>query len=482
MDKKIMNVSNKRYRLGYHVSASGGWINDPNGFCYFKGYYHIFYQHYPYDAQWGPMHWGHARSKDLINWEHLPIALTPDSEGIDEGGCFSGSAIVKDDKLYLFYTGHHYYDDGDPEHFWQNQNIAVSEDGITFEKYANNPVIAAPPEDSTHHFRDPKVWEEGGNYYMVLGNQLKDGKGRVILYKSQNLFEWEYIGEMSRSKTIDTEGFMWECPDFFSLDGNDVLLFSPQGVKPQGNRYLNLFQTGYFVGNFDRKTNNYERGEFYELDFGHDFYATQTMLAPDGRRLLFAWMAMWENHMPEKEDGWAGVLTFPRELKIKDKKLFMTPVREIEDLRIGKLSKGSINNKRTLLLDGQTNTAEVKFNMTTTENFRIILSGSSDNHIITLSYNEDSKTFELERSDREGDNRFAVLTNHTDNFNFHILLDKSSLEIFINNGEIVFTERFYSDEKPKLLLELQNNAAGDFSGEFESYELDNNAVSAIELK
>lgn len=480
MEKKLMDISNPRYRLGYHISAPGGWINDPNGFCYFKGYYHIFYQYYPYDSKWGPMHWGHARSKDLITWENLPIALTPDTEGVDEGGCFSGSAIVKNDKLYLIYTGHHYYDDGDPDHFWENQNIAVSEDGITFEKYDNNPIIASPPEDSTHHFRDPKVWQENGMYYMVLGNQRNDQKGRAILYRSQNLFDWEYLGEMSSSRTIDMEGFMWECPDFFSLDGKDVLLFSPQGVKSHGINFLNLFQTGYFVGEFNRSTIEYDHGEFQELDFGHDFYATQTTLAPDGRRILFAWMAMWESHMPEKVDGWAGALTFPRELKIINNKLFMTPVREIENLRLRKISHGLINREKTLLLKGQTNTAEVKFSMQTNEKFKLILTENQDKNIISLNYNPEINTFELERSDREGDNRFAKPITHTNQFNFHILLDTSSLEIFINDGEVVFTERFYVDEIPALSLEVQNIGITEFCGQFESFELNNNAISFME--
>ena len=167
MTNHQIEVTNERYRLGYHVMAKSGWINDPNGFCYFKGYYHIFYQHHPYSADWGPMHWGHARSKDLVHWEDLPIALTPGSKE-DKDGCFSGSAIVKDDTLYLFYTGHHYYGDNDPEHFWQNQNMAYSIDGVNFTKYEHNPVIASEPEDNTHHFRDPKVWEDNGKYYMIL--------------------------------------------------------------------------------------------------------------------------------------------------------------------------------------------------------------------------------------------------------------------------------------------------------------------------
>jgi len=167
MTRDYIKLTNSGYRLGYHIAAPAGWINDPNGFCFFKGYYHIFYQYHPYSASWGPMHWGHARSQDLIHWENLPTALTP-GDPEDKDGCFSGSAIVKDDRLYLIYTGHHYYPgDNDPEHFWQNQNMACSDDGITFTKYKHNPIIALPPKDNTQHFRDPKVWQIGRNYYLL---------------------------------------------------------------------------------------------------------------------------------------------------------------------------------------------------------------------------------------------------------------------------------------------------------------------------
>lgn len=146
------------YRLKYHVCPEHGWINDPNGFSYFQGYYHLFYQYYPDEPIWGPMHWGHVRSKDLVHWENLPIALTPGDKE-DLHGCFSGSAVEYNNRLYLIYTGNIY---DDPEHitFHQNVNIAWSEDGIHFHKYENNPVISEPPDDNTYHFRDPKVWRE----------------------------------------------------------------------------------------------------------------------------------------------------------------------------------------------------------------------------------------------------------------------------------------------------------------------------------
>lgn len=327
-----ISLKNRRFRLGYHLMAPSGWINDPNGFCYFEGHYHIFYQYHPYSAKWGPMHWGHARSKDLVHWESLPPALIP-GDVEDKDGCFSGSAVIKDEMMYLLYTGHHYYGDGDPEHFWQNQNLAYSQDGFHFQKYAGNPIIAAAPEDNTHHFRDPKVWEHGGEYYMILGSQNQQGLGRAILYRSQDLKSWDYVSSMSESKSIEEEGFMWECPDFFNLEGKDILLFSPQGIKESPKEHLNLYNLGYFVGKLDYETGKYQRGAFKELDKGFDFYATQTMEAPDGRRIAFAWMAMWESSMPEQKDGWAGALTIPRELILKDDHLYMRPVKELLALR-----------------------------------------------------------------------------------------------------------------------------------------------------
>lgn len=145
---KISKVTNERFRQWYHIQTPGGWLNDPNGLCFFKGYYHVFYQFHPYSAEWGPMHWGHIRSKDLVHWEQLPIALTPGAPE-DSGGCFSGSAVVKDGRLYLFYTGHNYYGDGDLDHFWENQNMAYSDDGLTFHKYAGNPLIKTPADNTS---------------------------------------------------------------------------------------------------------------------------------------------------------------------------------------------------------------------------------------------------------------------------------------------------------------------------------------------
>ncbi|MDO4669939.1 MAG: sucrose-6-phosphate hydrolase [Aerococcus sp.] len=453
MQEKI-KLTNDRYRLGYHVSAPAGWINDPNGFCYYKGYYHIFYQHHPYSADWGPMHWGHARSKDLVHWETLPIAIAPDSPE-DEDGCFSGSAIVKDDVLYLIYTGHHYYGDNDPDHFWQNQNMAYSTDGIHFTKYEHNPIIAHPPKDNTHHFRDPKVWQNGEDYYLVLGSQEEDGLGRVIVYHSKDLKEWDYLGKMAKATSRETEGFMWECPDFFTLEANgqakQILLFSPQGIEPQGEKYRNLFQTGYFVGDYDEEKNHLEHGEFQELDYGHDFYATQTTQSPDGRRLVIGWMDMWESDFPEKEDGWAGALTLPRELTLVDGKLTMQPVQEAKDLRIATLKTMTEEVVEQTLLCSEEKQAEITLTLDKAPNLALTLKDDGENVVLTLQYDAATKKLMLTRAG-EDDPRFATLS--ADLTELHLFMDTSAIEIFVNNGEAVFTERFYTANAPAVWLEV----------------------------
>ncbi|MGO2547038.1 glycoside hydrolase family 32 protein [Mammaliicoccus vitulinus] len=473
MTNEQIQITNDRYRLGYHVMPKSGWINDPNGFCYFNEYYHIFYQHYPYSPEWGPMHWGHARSKDLVHWEDLPIALTPGSTE-DKDGCFSGSAIVKDDTLYLFYTGHHYYGDNDPDHFWQNQNMAYSTDGVNFTKYENNPIIESEPEDNTHHFRDPKVWEDNGKYYMILGSQGKDGLGRVILYQSDNLKEWDYIGDIAKSESIEKEGFMWECPDFFSLNNKDILLCSPQGIEQQGKEYLNLFQTGYFLGHLNEEKTTFSHDRFIELDYGHDFYAAQTTTTPDGRRILIGWMAMWESPMPEKEDGWAGALTLPRELVLLDNHLYMKPVDELKELRTQTLDSRHIYLEEATLLSKQSSHIEVNLEHKFEERKEITtsfeLKDASNQLLLSLNYDNQTDEFKLYRPDKD-DSRFALISAKN-TVELQIFIDKSSVEIFINGGEAVFTERYYTEDVPQVWI----NASDGVATNYDLYQLNEKAM------
>ncbi|WP_409021780.1 glycoside hydrolase family 32 protein [Dellaglioa sp. P0083] len=446
-------VTNERYRLKYHITAPAGWMNDPNGFCFFKGYYHIFYQHHPNSTQWGPMHWGHSRSKDLVNWESLPIALIPGDQE-DQDGCFSGSAIVKDERLYLIYTGHNLKDKNDPDSYWQNQNLAVSDDGITFEKFAGNPVISIPPEDNDADFRDPKIWFENGKYNIVIGSKNKDGLGRVLMYNSDDLEHWDYLGPIATAKSVDSEGFVWECPDLFEIDGQDVLVMSPQGIKADKLKYRNFFQTGYLTGKFDEETHSLHHGEFTELDYGHDFYATQSMVTPDGRRIIFAWMDMWESPMPEQEDGWAGALTFPRELNMKNGKLLMTPVEEIKKLREKVLLDITKPKDTTTIFEAPTKSFEYLGNFDGQENVSVKIKNSDNKLLIEVSYQAVTGKVTLQKynDDLLRETNVSVANK----LDIHLLMDNSSAELFMNNGEACFSERVY-DEK-ELIVETSSDS------------------------
>lgn len=442
---------NERYRLGYHIMAPANWINDPNGLIQYKGEYHVFYQHHPYDENWGPMHWGHVKSKDCIHWKHCPIALAPGDE-FDKGGCFSGSAVDNNGELTLIYTGHNYIDK-EKDTFYETQNIAVSKDGITFEKYENNPVIAVPPEDSIHHFRDPKVWKHEDKWYMVVGNSTKDKIGRVILYSSLDLRKWDYVGTLATSKGELV--YMWECPDFFKLGNKYVLSFSPQGIEKKDGKYPNLFQTGYIVGDYDYDKNEFKHGTFNEFDNGHDFYAVQTFLDDKGRRIAIGWMDMWESDMPTKQDGWCGALTMPRELTLSnDNKIKMNPIEEAELLREENiLSKENMsisgNNSFKFATDEKMLEINVIFDasQTDSEEFGIKIKGSSEEELVLKYDTVISKlTMDCSKYGKDKDSTRKVDLAKNSKVSLRVFLDRSSIEVFINYGEAVMTSRIYPKE------------------------------------
>lgn len=449
--KRAKENIDERYRLGYHIMAPANWINDPNGLIQYKGEYHVFYQHHPYDENWGPMHWGHVKSKDCIHWEFCPIALAPGDE-FDKGGCFSGSAVDNNGELTLIYTGHNYIDK-EKDIFYETQNIAVSRDGITFKKYENNPVIAEPPKDSIHHFRDPKVWKHEDNWYMVVGNSTKDNIGRVILYTSLDLRKWDYVGVLAES---DGElGYMWECPDFFKLGDKYILSFSPQGIEKKDGKYPNLFQTGYIVGDYDYNKNEFLHGKFNEFDNGHDFYAVQTFLDDKGRRIAIGWMDMWESDMPTKQDGWCGALTMPRELTLgNDNKIKMNPIEEIDLLREKNIlykENMSIPSNDSFIFETNEKMLEINVTFdalqTESEEFGINIKGSCDEQL-TLKYNIDMLrlTMDCSKYGKDKDSTRTANLIKNSKVSLRIFLDRSSIEVFANEGEVVMTSRIYPKE------------------------------------
>ena len=439
---------NQRWYPVYHIAAPYGWVNDPNGFSYFNGEYHFFYQHYPYDTQWGPMHWGHVKSKDLAHWEHLPVALAPDQKyDVDyTGGCFSGSGIVKDGKLYLIYTAHHETKDGKRT---ETQALAVSNDGINFEKSKKNPIIKIPKGNdfSPVDFRDPKVWEHDGKYYLIVGTKTTDNPslGEIMFFESNDLENWNYRGISAKSKSVD-EGFMWECPNFAEVDGKEVLILSPMLHDEDGKE---AHKVVYTVGKMDYNAGKYSHGDFDLLDYGFDFYAPQVMQAPDGRCLMIGWMDTWDIDIVEKTsgDGWACMMTVPRELHFKDGKIISTPVKELEKLRKSEKSYSNLNLTQQTQLDGVSGAVgELVLNVDTkvSSKFQIKVRCSATEETV-LAYDKATGIFSVNR-DKSGQGAGGVSQvklSPNDNLKMQIFLDKSSVEVFLNDGEAVLSNRIY---------------------------------------
>ncbi|MCD7035487.1 sucrose-6-phosphate hydrolase [Metabacillus sp. GX 13764] len=454
-EKRGQEISRTPFRPGYHITAQAGWINDPNGLIQYKGEYHVFFQYHPFSAEWGPMYWGHAVSNDLVRWEHLPPALAPFEE-YDKDGCFSGSAVEENGELVLFYTGNVWLKDSDEE-LVQVQCAAKSKDGREFIKLADNPVLSRPPEGASNHFRDPKVWKEDGKWHMVLGCRMGDS-GQVLYYHSHDLFSWEYQGVLAESTSGKNLGFMWECPDFFEISGQRILLISPEGMEAEGENYRNLKQTGYFCGSFQNGV--FQHGEFSELDKGHDFYAAQTFQDEKGRRLLFGWMDMWEQEMPSQRDGWAGALTLPRELEMSSEgKLRMKPVKELEKLRqkeLAYLEDVSMEGENVLAF-GDLLELKAVFDISKTSAGKFgfkLRSGASGETAVFFEAKEQKVYLDREHSG-EGPKgiRSAEVSVNSGELLFHLFLDRSSVELFVNDGETAMTSRIYPDQK-SLALKL----------------------------
>ena len=364
--EKNKHLVNTQYKPEEHFTAEIGWINDPNGFVYFRGEYHLFYQFYPYDSAWGPMHWGHAKSKDLIHWEHLPVALAPDQD-YDRSGCFSGSAIVKE--------------------------LIVSE------------------------FRDPKLFEKDGRYYSVVASKHKDNVGCVVLFGSDNLVDWKF--ESIFLKGEEHQGFMWECPDYFELDGKDCLIVSPMRYKRDGDSFHNINSSVFLSGRVDWEEKKFIPETVEEIDHGQDFYAPQTLVDDEGRRIMIAWMQTWGRtiHSHVQQHQWAGAMTLPRILHLKDGKLIQTPIPHGPyQIQIEGDCQYRIGNETDYLEFGYDSTAQQVYIDRSTLAQKIVGEEEQDTsrRYVTIEAKE-----------------------------LEVFLDKNSIEIFVNQGESTLTATFY---------------------------------------
>ena len=316
----------------YHIYAEHGLINDPNGLIYFNGQYHVFYQWNPNALDHTYKVWAHVVSDDLVNWRRLPIAIAP-SLPEDRSGIYSGTTIEKDGQLCAFYTGNVRNDAG--ESVASFQMAAVSDDGVHFEKLGK---LFDQPSGYTRHVRDPKVFERNGHYYMLLGAQKLDLTGDIVAYESRDLHHWSFMGSILGDQLLDYRGYMMECPDLVTIDGRDVLMFSPQGLTAAGDRLQNIHNTGYVLGEFDEVNGVFQvTTEFKELDQGFEFYASQT-LTHGNRHLLWGWSGMMpsarEKQLPTNQVGWAHVLSLPRDMAIVDGGLRQYPIPELGDFQL----------------------------------------------------------------------------------------------------------------------------------------------------
>jgi fructan beta-fructosidase len=459
----------EKYRPQYHFSPEKNWMNDPNGMVFFNGEYHLFYQYHPHGTTWGPMHWGHAVSKDLVHWEHLPIGLAPDEHGM----IFSGSAVVDWTDTSGFFGGEAglvaifthadtYPETNRPR---QRQSLAYSKDqGRTWEKYDSNPVLK---EEHIMDFRDPKVFwhRETNRWVMVVA------AGQTIrMYTSKNLTSWEFTSEFGEGQ--GSHQGVWECPDLFELtvdrDSNQkkwVLIVSigDDPNLPEGSR------TQYFIGEFDGQNfvNDHSPETVLWMDHGRDNYAGVSwsdIPIKDGRRMYIGWMSNWRyaNVTPTKE--WRSAMTLPRVLDLQSTengiRLVQNPIQELQSLRVDHTSIQNVVVKpgTNLLENVKSNTfeivAEFELNRATEFGFKVC-KGANEETII--GYDVENQMVFVDRS-HSGEATFhtafagkheSKLLPHNNKIRLHIFVDQSSVEVFGNQGQVVITDLIFPSEEHK---------------------------------
>jgi fructan beta-fructosidase len=467
-----VNYYTEQYRPQFHFSPAKNWMNDPNGMVFFDGEYHLFYQHYPDGNVWGPMHWGHAVSTDLVSWQHLPIALYPDILGM----IFSGSAVVdsrntsgfgspEKPALVAIFTQHFMEGEKAGKHDFQTQGIAYSIDkGRTWKMYTGNPVIKNPGK---HDFRDPKVfWHEPSQQWkMILA--VKD---HVELYGSPDLKTWSYLS--SFGVDIGAHGGVWECPDLFemSVQGSEqkkwVMLVSINPGAPNGGS-----GTQYFIGQFDGQQFTQQQTDTLWLDYGKDNYAGVTWSnVGDGRRLFLGWMSNWQYATVVPTTVWRSAMTVSRELKLEETKVGLRvtsyPVKELEDLRnepktITHFLESESDKSAEITLEGQSNEIELTIEKSkSVATFEIQFSNNKQEFISigvdTLNQLYINRTQSGQKFSKDFVGKHYGKRNSTsDTIKLRLLLDASSIEVFADDGAVM-TDLFFSTE-PFNKMQIKSN-------------------------
>lgn len=450
----VLHRGSTNWRPQYHFTAPSAWINDPNGLIYFQGWYHLFYQHNPKSCEWGPMHWGHAVSRDMLHWKDMPIALEPDQpyDTHPEGGCFSGCAVEKDGILHLIYTAT-VKRNGKTV---QTQCLALSEDGIHFRKYEGNPIISAPPTEIEEDFRDPKVFQVNGKWYMVVGGSVGGadygGDGRIVMYESDDLYHWEYRGVILASG--GRLGSMFECPDMFPLRDKWILTCSPMN-HPEYNKAM------YCVGTMDFENCRYQIEYLGNLDFGFDYYAPQSFLDAESNRVLIAWQNEWlwmpwsRGWGPTGKENWLGTLSIPRTASLGDDgRLKLFPISQIKTLKVQETvekeilidSKGydiRVQNPRCFYLKLRFQAEKMP-----SRYLQIGLLGKGE-RVCVLHLDLVGMVMTLDRDkadDYQSGRMNCIYRPQGKETELEIYVDHSSVELYVDHGVCCMAANIYSDE------------------------------------
>ena len=462
-------VMNEQHRPQVHFSPQANWINDPNGMVYYKGIYHLFFQYHPYSSVWGPMHWGHATSKDLIQWKEEPIAIYPDSIGT----IFSGSAVVDKNNtsgfgkngqvpLVAIFTQHDTIGEKAGRNNFQNQSIAYSlDEGKTWTKYAANPVIKNP---GLRDFRDPKVmwYEPQKKWIMTLS-----ANNHIEFYSSADLKDW--IKESNFGEGRGAHGGGWECPDLIAVDDNGiqrwVLIVNLNPGAPNGGS-----GTQYFVGDFDGKTFTSNQKDTRWLEYGPDDYAGITWSNTGKRKIFLGWMSNWDYANQVPTDPWRNAMTIPRELKLKHigNDIFITsqPVSELSAIQSPAVSFQNLKVTKSIAIatkaDKPKFPCRINLDASGIKDFTMVLLNEIGEELL-IGYDAKQNQYFIDRT-KSGKTDFQknfaaryVAPRLTDNaaMKISLVIDVSSVELFADDGLTVMTTIFFPN-KPYNQIHIQS--------------------------
>lgn len=428
----------------FHLEMPNGLVNDPNGLCYHQGKYQIFFQWNPFGCEHKHKHWTYTQTTDFINYTKPQIALAP-VDKFDKDGCYSGSARSKNNKLEIIYTAN--LKDEQNIHYSRQVLVKQDDDG---EFIKEKIIIDTVPKGYTTHFRDPYIFTKSNRSFIILGAQRENLTGCALIYEEIDE-NWIFRGEL---KTQLTDfGYMWECPNLFTIDDKDILVFCPQGLKAQKYQYQNLYQTGYLIGQFNPDTLEFTHGEFHEFDMGFDFYAPQ-VLVHENRHILIGWVGMPDKlqDYPTINDGWVHSLTLPRELILKNDKLYQRPISELNELNQNATTK--INTDKISLPANKK--LEISIPLEDISSWQGKLKFNDE--YILLTYDKNTSVFTIDRNQLKlgGKGIRQFLVKAQDELNLSIYIDNSIIELYLQDGEYYATFCYYPTNDNPVFDLIQN--------------------------